>query len=481
MADSQLRGTSLLTCPFSIPDPKAPVSELLSRWSDYLVETPPAIIATPDTEEDVVSAVGFARLNKLTIIATSGRHGSALPIHSGTLYLDLKNLRAVRLDRQKAQAAVGGGALTGDVLRLLFQRGYFACLVNSNAVGVVGGLLGGGNSSMNGLLGWVADNVVSLRVVAASGDVVQLSSSSAGQELALFDALCGAGHGLCVVVSVTLRVYPLSSLNLSPASRDDPTPSIWGRTLVFPPPAIGSAVDAFLAFVPPPGPMNILLNFSRGLPGTPLAGEPIVLLTATYFGPVAEAESSPAGASLLRPSLVEKAIRADTVQIPFPNVNDYVEAVNARGGLKSIYAARIARLSPQAVKAVFAEYLAVTDRHPDASRTTLMFHSFNPSKLAEGKGKFVEARDRGFCALGISWSRESATREALAAFFDDATAILQKDDDEAGLAPRVFPATMKFLPGRRDLLSEERLAELDRVHAKWNGDGLFWSPYKAWE
>ncbi|KAM0252087.1 hypothetical protein ACHAQJ_007884 [Trichoderma viride] len=485
MADSQFNGTNLLTSPFSIPDPKASATELLSRWSDTFIESPPAIIITPNTEEDVVSAINFARLNKLTIIPTGGRHGSAIPINSKILYLDLKNLKSVQLDKENAQVHFGGGALTGDVIRHLAQEGYFTAMANSNAVGVVGCFLGGGNSSLNGLISWMADNVVALRVVTASGGIVQVSSSSTGKELALFNGLCGAGHGLCVVVSATMRIYPLSSLNLSPVSKDDPSPSIWGRTLIFPPTAIDSAIDAFLAFAPPPSPMNIIFGFSRGPPGTPLAGKPIILLTSTYFGPASEAEASPAGASLFHPSLVEKAMKADTVQVPFANANNAFEAINAHGGFKSMSSNRIARLSPQALKAAYAKYLAVTDKYPDASRTALMFHSFNPSKLAEigatpeGKGKFVEARDRGFCTVGISWCSEPATRDALAAFYDDAVTILQKDDEEAGLPRRVFPGIMKFLPGRRDLLSEEKLVELDRLHEEWNGDGLFWSPYNA--
>ncbi|UKZ85825.1 uncharacterized protein TrAFT101_001670 [Trichoderma asperellum] len=485
MADSSFNNTNLLACPFSIPDPKASATKVVSRWSDTHVESPPAIIITPNSEEDVVSALKFAKLNKLTVIPAGGRHNPAIPINSKSLYLDLINLKSIQLDKQYSQVQIGGGALTGDVIRYLAQEGYFTTMANSNAVGVVGCLLGGGNSSQNGLIGWMADNIMSFRVVTAAGDIVQVSSSSKGEELALFNALCGAGHGLCVVISATIRIYPLSSLNLSPASKDDPSPSIWSRTLIFPPTAIDSAIDAFLAASPPPEPMNVIFGFSRGPPGTPFAGKPIVLLTSTYYGPASEAEASSVGARLLHPSLVEKAVKADTVQIPFANANNAYEPLNDHGGFKSMSSNRIARLSPRALKDAYGKYLAVTDKYPDAVRSALMFHSFNPSKLAElgatpeGEGRFVEARDRGFCTIGVMWSSEPATRDALAVLYDEAVTILQKDDEEAGLPRRVFPGIMKFLPGRRDLFSGEKLAELDRLQEKWNGDGLFWSPYKA--
>lgn len=485
MTDSHLTGTNLLNSPYSIPDPSASATELLSRWSDSFIESPPAIIVTPNNEQDVVAAVHFARQNKLTVLAVGGRHGSALPIHAKVLYLDLKNLSSIALDKDKQQVHVGGGALTGNLLRHLAAEGYFTALVNSNAVGVVGSFLGGGNTSVNGIIGWTADNIESVRVVTASGAVVQVGSSSTGEERALFNVLCGVGHGIGVVVSATIKVYPLSSLNLSPASKEDPTPSIWNRTLLFPPTAIDTAIDAFLAFSTLPTPMNFVFGFVRGPPGTPLAGKPIVMLTGTYYGPASEAEASPAGASLLAPSLAEKALKADTTQIPFANINNGVEALNAHGGFKSMASYRIATLSAPNLKEAFATYLAVTDKHADALGSALLVQKFNPAKLAElgataeGKAKFVEARDRAYCSIGLLWSTQTATRDALETAFDEATVILQRDDEAAGLVPRVFPGIMKFLPGRRDLLPADKLAELDRVQKKWNGDELFWSPYKA--
>ncbi|TFB04777.1 FAD-linked oxidoreductase afoF [Trichoderma ghanense] len=485
MTTSPFKDTNLLTFPHTIPDPNASAPALLSRWSDTLVDSPPALIAVPNTEQDVVSAIAFARSNNLVVLPTAGRHGSAVPITPRTLYLDLKNFNAIRLDNLKDQVVVGGGVLTGDLIRHLAEEGYFTSVVNSNAVGVVGGLLGGGNTSVNGLVGWMADSAVSVRVVTAAGDVLDVGSSSTGEQRALFNALCGAGHGLCVVVGATMRVYPLSSLGLSPASSQDPTPSIWSRTVVLPPDAIDSVLNTFLAFIPPPEPMNMLLAFSRGPPGTPMAGKPILALTTTYYGPAKEAEASPAGASLRRPSLASRALKTDTIQIPFPRLNAFTEPLNAHGGLKTMFAARIARLSPQALKDAYARYVAETDRFPDASRSALMFHSSNPRKSTElgatpeHAGKFLEARNRGISALGVLWCQEPATQEALAAFYSETLASLQKADEEDGLPPRTFPGAMKFLPGRRDLLSEERLAELDRLHTKWNGDGLFWNPYKA--
>src|ERR1700753_3948570 len=72
-----------------------------------------------------------------------------------------------------------------------------AATPNSNAVGMVGAFVGGGSSAWNGIHGFAIDNVLSIRLVTASCSILTLApGSSDPDEAALFNALCGAGHGL---------------------------------------------------------------------------------------------------------------------------------------------------------------------------------------------------------------------------------------------------------------------------------------------
>ena len=59
------------------------------------------------------------------------------------------------------------------------------------------------------------DNVVAFHLITAKGKALNLSASSTGEELALFNALCGGGHGIGVVTSVTLKVFPLARLKMA--------------------------------------------------------------------------------------------------------------------------------------------------------------------------------------------------------------------------------------------------------------------------
>ena len=74
-------------------------------------------------------------------------------------------------------------------------------------VSVIGPLLGGGHSLLQGRHGFSADNLVSARVVLADGNVV---TTSEHENSDLFWALQGAGHNFGIVSSFEVNVYDAS-------------------------------------------------------------------------------------------------------------------------------------------------------------------------------------------------------------------------------------------------------------------------------
>lgn len=71
-------------------------------------------------------------------------------------------------------------------------------------VSVVGPLLGGGHSMLQGLHGFAADNLVSARLVLGNGSAITVSSS---EHPDLFWAIRGAGHNFGIVTSLDIKVY----------------------------------------------------------------------------------------------------------------------------------------------------------------------------------------------------------------------------------------------------------------------------------
>lgn len=467
---SSVTGTDRLSCSFVVPNQDAAVSDVISRWSD-LYTSLPALSVTPKTEEDVTAALKVAKENNLRVIPSGGGHGTFLKIGSQSLIMDLKLFKSIQLDKENGSVRIGGGVTTGELLRSLASEGYYTTVPNSNAVGVVGAILGGGNTGQNGLHGFMVDNVVAFRVITAEGNAIEVHSASTGDELALFHALRGAGHGLGVVTSAVMKVYPISSLHLS----ED---KLWTRTLIFPPPALNDAVKAFFTFTHLAEQINVQLTFLRAPPGFPSPGAPLIILSASFFGSGEDAEK--ASSPLFDENLVSKAVKADTALIPLANMNDGLEAHNAHGGFKTMNAARVKSVTPEVITKAFAAWIKGTDEIQDAKRTVVIFHAFNPNKLQvngvgqDGKGVFLESRDRGFNFTVSAWCVNSGSQGKLLELVDELLAIGRSSDT---VAPRTMPNTMRFNECLENLFDEERLSELKRVKKVWDAEGLFFSPY----
>lgn len=137
-----------LKCEVVVPDPETPVRSVLDRWSDVGLNRP-ALVVVPDTEQDIIDAIHYAKNAGLQLIPGGGAHGPFVPISEKTLYLDLKRFDKVVLDISQEQATVsfGGGALTRQIIETCTSQGFYTTWTNSYGVGMVGSVLGGGSVS----------------------------------------------------------------------------------------------------------------------------------------------------------------------------------------------------------------------------------------------------------------------------------------------------------------------------------------------
>jgi hypothetical protein len=468
-----LSGMDSLDCPFTIINKtikERPAGEVLSRWSDANIGHP-AIIIRPNTEDNIVSAIHFARQNGLSLLPASGGHGAFVSIDSKTAYLDLKAFKSIQLDKSTDTVRVGAGTTTGELIKILAAEGYYTALPNSNAVSVIGAILGGGNSAQNGYHGFMVDNTISLGVITAEGKHREVSASSTGDELALYHALCGAGHGLGVVTSAKMKMYPLANLHLSDGK-------IWTRTLIFPPPALDHVADAFSAFQPTDGRLSFSVTFARSPPGTPAAGKPIIVMSATLHGHSSAARE--AVPLLFDESLVHRAIKADTVMVPWADINKGLEKVDVHGGFKSITSARLHAIPADSIREVFKLWVDITDALPDAGRSVVVLTKFDTSRMqANGgeeahAGKFLEARDRGITVMVPAWAVTRESYERMMGTVDVFIDVVRRG--EVGKVWS-FPNSMKVRADLGNLFSRERIAELKRLKKLFDSEGVFWSPY----
>ena len=167
----------------------------------------PALIAQPSGAADVQAVVSFARANNLLVAVKCGGHS-----HSGQstcdrgLQIDLSQFRGVRVDPRARRAWVDGGTLLGEVDHECMAHGLVAPLGTVSHTGVGGLTTGGGFGRLARRFGMSIDNLESVDVVTADG---QLRHASAKENSDLFWGVRGGGGNFGVVTNFEFRLHPM--------------------------------------------------------------------------------------------------------------------------------------------------------------------------------------------------------------------------------------------------------------------------------
>jgi len=167
----------------------------------------PALIAQPTGNADVQSAVHFARAHSLLVAVKCGGHSaSGQSTCDKGMMIDLSNYRGVRVDPKARRAWVEGGTLLGHVDHESMAHGLVAPLGTVSHTGVGGLTLGGGFGRLARKFGMSIDNVESMDVVTADG---QLRHASAHDNPDLYWALRGGGGNFGIVTNFEFRLHPM--------------------------------------------------------------------------------------------------------------------------------------------------------------------------------------------------------------------------------------------------------------------------------
>ena len=175
-------------------------------WNS-LIDRRPGLIVQARGLADVVSAATFARTHGLLVSVRGGGHNvSGSAVCDGGIVIDLREMRAVRVDRKTMTVHVQGGARLADVDRETQVFGLVAPTGNVSDTGVGGLTLCGGMSNLRRRFGLAIDNLVSVEIVTASGEV---KTASAEENADLFWAVRGGGGNFGIVTSFEFRLHPL--------------------------------------------------------------------------------------------------------------------------------------------------------------------------------------------------------------------------------------------------------------------------------
>jgi FAD/FMN-containing dehydrogenase len=171
----------------------AEYNQVRKVWNG-MIDRRPALIARCTGAADVIAAVNFAREQELLVaVRGSGHNVAGSAVCEGGLMIDLSLMRGVHVDAKARTARVQGGATWGDVDCETQVFGLATPGGQVSVTGVAGLTLGGGYGYLRRKHGLSCDNLLSVDIVTADGQLVVASES---ENADLFWAVRGGGGTL---------------------------------------------------------------------------------------------------------------------------------------------------------------------------------------------------------------------------------------------------------------------------------------------
>lgn len=246
------------------------------RIWNAMIDRRPALIARCTGAADVRAAVNFAREHELLLSVHGGGHNVAgNAVCEGGLMLDLSPMNQVRVDPETRTARVGGGAVMADLDHESQAFGLATTGGIVSTTGVAGITLGGGLGYLSRKHGLVHDNLRSVIVVTADGEVVRASEDENSD---LFWGMRGGGGNFGVATSFEFDLHELG-------------PEILSVQLVYPFEAAPGVLRFYREFMTDaPEEVQLYAAVLMGSPELgvpePLHGETLLALGGMYAGDV---------------------------------------------------------------------------------------------------------------------------------------------------------------------------------------------------
>ncbi len=170
-----------------------------------MINRRPAIIARCVGPADVITCVRFAREHDVLVSVRGGGHSVAgKSVCEGGLMIDLSATKGIRVDPVHRTVRAETGLALGEFDRETQAFGLATTLGTVSKTGISGLTLGAGWGHLHGKYGLALDNVTSLDVVTADGNLL---TANASENEDLFWGLRGSGGNLGIVTSMEYRLH----------------------------------------------------------------------------------------------------------------------------------------------------------------------------------------------------------------------------------------------------------------------------------
>ena len=180
-----------------------------------MIDRHPALIVRCAGVADVIEAVRFGRQQSLDIAVRGGGHNVAgFGTCDGGLVIDLGPMKGVNVDPQTRTARAQAGLTWGEFDHETQAFGLATTGGLISSTGLAGFTLGGGIGWLLRKHGLTIDNLLSVEMVTAEGELVRASATDNPE---LFWGLRGGGGNFGIVTSFEYRLHPVGPIVLGGA------------------------------------------------------------------------------------------------------------------------------------------------------------------------------------------------------------------------------------------------------------------------
>jgi FAD/FMN-containing dehydrogenase len=255
-----------------------------AAWNLAADQTP-AAVAYPESADDVVAAVNFARANGLGVAAQGTGHGAGSrgPLN-GSILLKTERMKGIEIDADSGVGRYEAGVLWMEANPAAGEHGLANFSGSAPDIGIVGYTTGGGFGWLARRYGLACNHVRAIELVTADGEQRRVDPDT---DPDLFWAVRGGGGSFGVVTAIEFALAEL--------------PKVFAGSVIYPADERSSEIiDRYFEWAPAlPDDVTSIARFLRLPPlpqvPEPLRDKPLITLGACYAGPESE------GLELLRP------------------------------------------------------------------------------------------------------------------------------------------------------------------------------------
>jgi FAD/FMN-containing dehydrogenase len=292
-----------------------PGYEEARKVHNAMIDRRPRVIVRCAGTDDVVAAVNLARENELDLAVRGGSHSvPGFGTADDAVVIDLSGMQGVEVDPETSTARAQGGATWRVFNDATHAHGLATTGGIISTTGIGGLTLGGGIGYLSRGFGLSCDNLASVEIVTADGEVLT-ASERANEDL--FWALRGGGGNFGVVTSFEYRLHPVREIYGGPILYEvDDAASVLRFYRDF----IRDAPEEFGGFpawqIAPP------------LPFIPedRHGEPFLIFVTCWAGPIEEGEAALAPLHEVAPVVAEHV-----GPMPYPALNSAFDDLTPAG------------------------------------------------------------------------------------------------------------------------------------------------------